>query len=410
MIKPTLVIALTFTSMPTQAAPLYAFTTSTIGTGRLEDWPEVAGMGVHGLEAADAICRFRAADAHLPNSSEFVAWLSDRDSDAYCHLFGLSGKKADRCGHAELPWGSGPWFRVDAMPFAERLSAAGETQDVYSPLETNENGVVFSHPVESFTATRADGTLDTIFDPEPDCEHWTSASDDPTSQFATLGWSVLSSVGWTETGTAVSCSGHRHLVCLQRGASDETIPLRTSGRREAFITSQDVTGALDGIAGADSICRQAATDAGLYQANRFKALIASSSANVHALNRFEFDGPWYRRDGLLFASGKNELASGHVNLPLNLTQLGEYVGFAVALTGARADGSPREGHDCNGWSGGNGIVTGSLVNGVRGLGNAWFDNAQVTCMPQPPSIEEWPRKLMCLLDADVLFHDSFELW
>ena len=72
----------------------------------------------------------------------------------------------------------------------------------------------------------------------------------------------------------------------------------------AFVTSASVNGNLGGIAGADTMCRSLAAAAHLYRPESYKALIASTVAGNNAVDRFVFDGPWYRRDGLLFAHNK----------------------------------------------------------------------------------------------------------
>ena len=77
------------------------FVTSVTGKGDLECWPD-AGMAT-GLAAGDAICQARATAAGLANPSNFVAWISDMNDDAYCRVHNFSGTKAANCGQLELP-------------------------------------------------------------------------------------------------------------------------------------------------------------------------------------------------------------------------------------------------------------------------------------------------------------------
>ena len=122
------------------AATLHAFATSTTGSGDLHSWAEVAGTGLSGLAAADAICQTRAAAGGLDAPEEFVAWLSDRDDDAYCRVFGLHGKRADHCGLPADPVGAGPWLRSDGVPFAATIETALADNVVYSTLNVDESG------------------------------------------------------------------------------------------------------------------------------------------------------------------------------------------------------------------------------------------------------------------------------
>ena len=63
-----------------------AFVTSAMGNGNLSTWPDAVTAGASGIDAGDAICRKRAELAGLANPQNFVAWLSDANSDAYCRL------------------------------------------------------------------------------------------------------------------------------------------------------------------------------------------------------------------------------------------------------------------------------------------------------------------------------------
>ncbi len=153
---------------------LHAFATSTIGTGDMHSWGEVVGTNLAGLDAADGICQVRAAESGLPHPEDFVAWLSDRNDDAYCRVFGLSGKLANHCGLLVRPVGAGPWLRTDGVPFAGTIEDALADNVVYSTLSVDESGDPLLMPFESFTGTDVDGTFITKFDNSADCEGWTT--------------------------------------------------------------------------------------------------------------------------------------------------------------------------------------------------------------------------------------------
>jgi hypothetical protein len=172
----------------------------------------------------------------------------------------------------------------------------------------------------------------------------------------------------------------------------------------------DVTGNLGGIAGADGTCRALAASASLYRPETFKALLASFTAGLNFVTgRIQFDGPWYRHDGLLFAHDKAELTGGAVTLPLNVTETGAYLGVAFALTGAFFNGAAISGQDCGGWVGSGGVASSALVNSIafpQSGGTNWLDNANISCGAPAPT--DSSRKLFCLSDADVVFHGEFE--
>jgi hypothetical protein len=390
---------------------LYAFATSTIGTGDMHSWDEVAGTNLAGLDAADGICQVRANAAGLPHADDFVAWLSDRDDDAYCRVFGLSGKFANHCGLLARPVGAGPWLRVDGVPFAGAIEDALADNVVYSTLNIDESGNPLPDSFESFTATDRDGTFITKFDNNADCERWTTTQP-PLALGSTpaLGSNLSSGGDWTFDEHGAGCNSRHRLTCLQKGSGPALNGHGQSGHREAFLTSANVTGNLGGIAGADAVCQSAAADANLHQPGSFKALLTSAALGSSVADRFQFDGPWYRRDGLIFAHDKAELTGGAVTLPLNVTETGEYTGIAVALTGARADGTP-SGHDCGNWGfdATDSPAGGALANTIAFYANGhdWLGPADSSCV-NVLAPNDWPRKLFCLSDSDVVFHAEFE--
>ena len=374
----------------------------------LHSWSEVSASNLTGLAAADGICRVRAAAAGLADPDTYVAWLSDRDDDAYCHLFGLAGTKANHCGLLlGLPTGAGPWLRTDGVPFADVIQNALDDNVVYSTLNVDESGRSFVSDAESFTATDIDGTFNTKLENNADCEHWTSAGG--TLPAPSLGSNTSSSGDWTYDGHGAGCSTKQRLVCLQQGIGPALSGHGSFGRREAFLTAANVDGAVGGIGGADAVCQASAMAAQLYRPETFKALLAQSAPAMAVTSRFQFDGPWYRRDGLPFAHDKAELTGGAVTLPLNVTENGSYVGISVGLTGATADGSP-SGLNCNNWTqADNSQASAALANSIvfnQSNGTDWLSPANVSCTATPLA-QDWPRKLFCLSDSDVIFHDEF---
>jgi Leucine rich repeat N-terminal domain len=385
---------------------LHAFATSTTGQGDMHSWAEVVGTNLEGLAAADGICGVRATAANLPDPGTYVAWLSDRNDDAYCRIFGLSGKKADNCGLDALPTGAGPWLRTDEVPFAATIERALADNVVYSSLNVDESGNRFFASDRSYTATDIAGVFSTR-EADADCAQWSSSSG--LLPIPESGSNVSSGGDWTDIDGGSGCNSRLRLTCMQKGSAPDLSGHAQFGHREAFVSSALVTGDLGGVAGADLTCQSLAAAANVYAPSTFKALLASSTLGSNLTSRIEFDGPWYRHDGLLFAHDKAELTAGAVTLPLNVTESGAYVGISVALTGATDFGAP-SGFDCGDWtSTGNSQATSALVNSIalfNSNGHNWLSGATVSCAaPQP---EDWTHRLFCVSDSDVLFHGEFE--
>lgn len=388
-----------------EGASRLAFTTSVLGNGNLGSWADAGGQ--IGLLAADQICQARASAANLPDAEQFVAWLSDRNDDAYCRLLDMKGKRADNCGLSGLLPNAGPWERTDGTPFAQSLTHLVKGR-VLSPLLYSEFGLPISSPFESFTATTVAGTLNAEFGPFPDCQMWSSSMPDPVGAFAPVGMSSGTTASWTDSGGAVSCDASRRLMCMQKGRA-EMWPDRGSGSRpEAFITEANVAGNFGSIAGADAICVNAARAARLWEPESFRALVASTTEGVSVASRIQYDGPWFRIDGMLLANSKADLISGEVQTSLNVTELGNYVGYAIALTGANRDGTPSS-INCNDWTAASSFGKGSLANlafWASSSSRNWLAVTESSCQADEP--EGWPRKLYCVSDATGLMHSGFD--
>ena len=392
--------ALTCFAVVAHAAPHYAFTTSTAGSGDLHSWADVAETNLSGLAAADGICRARARAAGLSDADAYVAWLSDRNHDAYCRVSGFAGRKADRCGQPVLPTGAGPWLRTDGTPFADVIEYATARGRIYAPLNHDESGRAFFDDSGTFTATGAEGSFDTRFDTHPDCNLWTS--NQPTLS-ASRASAFASTHGWTDNDSGVACNQNQHLLCMQQGTGDALVGHARFGHREAFLASTEVTGNLRGVAGADALCQASARSGGLYRPETFKALLSSYADNINIAERFQNDGAWYRVDGLLFAHDIAELGSGFVTLPLNVTETGNYAGPAMAYFGSFSA------LDCQGWTSTAGASSGPLVSYIARPASRghWLDAAGPQCAGAS-SPDDWSTHVMCLADADTIFHDGLE--
>jgi len=374
--------------------PNHMFLTSTIGTADLSSWPDTFGQT--GLDAADTICRGSALAANLPYPGDFVAWISDSQDDAYCRLFGLTGKRSTNCGQATLPGAIGPFVTTGGQLFAQSIEdlVAGR---IYNPIRSYE----FSNIVTDatfFSATDETGALHS----SDTCADWTSAASSDTPRGGT---SEATTHSWTQTRT-VFCPNSKHLLCLRTRNSPRPTP--TQPGRLAFVTSQLGNGDLStwpqagvhtSIAAGDSICQSLASAAGLANSQSFKAWLSNSS--VAARDRLNNDGAWYRLDGALLASSKADLTSGRLETSLSVDENRNYINnFHNTWTGTAAAGTAAS-QICDSWT--------SSDPGIRGIrGSAFFADGDWTEETNPPCNSAGLR-LYCFSDARAtLFADGFE--
>ena len=373
------------------------FSTSTTGPADLSLWADAGGE--IGLAAADRICQAHAARASLTGASDYVAWLSDSEDDAYCRAHGLSGKKSDNCGQSQSPPGAGPWLRMDGLPFGGPLQdLLLPAYEVLSASEFDETGkaVFGSH----FTGTRRDGTGTASI-----CADWTLVD---SSAFAGLGSPRAAGRFWTELGVT-SCAANRSLLCLRSGQGPSLPPVNLPGAK-VFLTGKQVLGdfslepeaaGLFGLEAADAICRDQAGLLDLDNASNYKAWI--SNGTTAAIDRIESDGPWVRLDGMPVADHKNDLIDGALRAPLNLTVDGRYLDRPSAWTGTSLSGQPLD-PNCDGWT--------SSDSETRGRGgeaafvnSSWTQSSfeQICAAGQHLiCLEDTPPTSLCRADANTL--------
>lgn len=382
--------------------PRVAFITSVTGNGDLSSWDDADGAS--GLAAADAVCQTRAQAAGLANPGNFVAWLSDSDDDAYCRLHGLSGKRADNCGQAELPSAAGPWVRTDGFPFSPGVSQLTASSPViYAPLRLNEYGEAVSSAI--FTGTRVGGDAS-----DQNCDDWSNGADDGTRVLQ--GNTNATGQRWTSVNTLQQCHLERPLACFEREPGPALPELQLAGRL-AFVSSEGGPGNLSewslaepglvGIEAGDSVCRNLADAMGLPEHDSFKAWLSDDSTD--AIDRFENNGRWVRVDGVPLAANKSQLTSGQLLTSLSVTEEGQYLSGLPsshrAWTGTEADGLG-SGEHCNGWSTASDSVDGTWGNVVY-RDHRWTQwIASTGC--------DRNRRLYCLSDAvdPLIFADRFE--
>jgi hypothetical protein len=377
------------------------FVTSVAGTGDLGTWPDSGGHT--GLEAADAICRSRAAAAGLPNPSDFAAWLSDSDDDAYCRAHGLTGKKAENCGLDDLPAWAGPWVRTDGFRFAARIDKIlGYFGEVYTAASLDEFGHLRPHDDRVyFTNTSSVGTLNYV---DSTCHDWTSADD---SQYVRVGTGDRTTFDWTSHHNR-GCDDNLPLLCLQVGAGPDlpaleisgAVVFQTSAQGTGDLASWDEAGGHSGITAADAICRSLATSAGLYRPNSFKAWI--SNATFAAPDRFTYDGRWVRVDGVPIAESLRDLTDGAIFAPINVTETGRYT-YPISVWTATTQYGYKHSNNCANWTSGDRPDV-----GVGGVNAEWTGRWSGRSGDSGPYCFV-PEALYCFAqDSESVFFDDFE--
>ncbi len=119
-----------------------------------------------------------------------------------------------------------------------------------------------------------------------------------------------------------------------------------------FLTSEDVTGDLDGVEGADAVCRGFAKEAGLQKWDQYRAWL-SVGASTAASRVPLLDRPYYRLDGLKIAEHSGDLLDSKLLLPANISEKKEDLGFRPVWTNTLPDGTTTsEQHDCQSFSSG----------------------------------------------------------
>lgn len=328
------------------------FVTTEQGTGDLSSWSSAGGKS--GIEAADAVCQAAAQTAGLPGT--FVALLSDENTDFYCHLHSLTGKKENNCGQAELPAVAGPWVRTDGFPFAPSAEQLFTKYTVYVPAICDESGNRVPDEAYYWSGTSIKGALG-----GKTCSNWSESSG---SDSVVCGSPFGNGIEWVNGSTSWACAAHNRLLCMQTGTGPD-LPDFTSPGKIVFVTSVDGNGNLSswpdaggktGIAAGDAICQARAEVAGLDNARNFKAWL--SSTKVDAGDRLVTDGPWRRLDGVIVARNKSDLTDGSLFTGINQTETGKYW-YGATWTGTSSNGV-KTSNNCNGWSDGSDALKGDI--------------------------------------------------
>lgn len=384
-----------------------AFVTSVWGTADFSSWSD-AEVGTTGLDAADSICRARAAAGGLANAQNFRAWISDSLDDAWCRVQGLTGRRDDSCNGAPSLPGAGPWALVGSdVLWAESLAALTSEAGPMLPLDRTELATTIHTGDAIWTATDETGRGIDPFE-GGFCQDWTAA---PADVYAAAGAAYGTRPAWTAE-YAAGCDSLRPLFCLEGAPAAARPPLATLAPAAlAFVT--DAVGSADfgswpqaapltGLAAADAICRSEAAARRLPHADAFVAFVSTSASSVRS--RLPEDLGWVRLDGERVADSLDDLLDGALAAPISITPSGRtrpLVGSAgdAVWTGTAFDGLPAEDLDCAGWSDGteNGMALAGRPDTVAAN---WTDSQPAFCSSELP--------IYCLGTVELLFWSGFE--
>lgn len=380
-----------------------AFVTSEKGNGNLSTWTSASGATA--FERADAICRAAAQNASggpLPNAATYRAWISTSTTDAYCHVQGLSGTRANGCnGAGSLP-GGGPWFLSNgATNWSGTLDELVDDGEIYRPMSRDEDFHALATDVESrhyWTGTDEAGVA-TDFT----CSGWTSSASSGAS--GTSGDGYATAGRWSEA-IGQGCDEDHPLLCVEPGAG-EVSTLRWSPGALVFVTSkagpskfQDwaESDGLSGIAGATRICRNLATAAHVPDPSSFVPWLSTST--VDAVSRLTTNGPFKRLDAYTVGGNLADLVDWSIDTSIHVSEAWIYLTGSGEVWTATAGNGQDTGLNCSDWSsnstGANATVGGFTWAGIED----WTDNYDPNCAAQ--------RRFYCFSNRITIFWDGFD--
>jgi hypothetical protein len=147
--------------------------------------------------------------------------------------------------------------------------------------------------------------------------------------------------------------------------------------RFAFVTADVSNGNLNKIAGANSFCQGAATDAGL--PGTYAAWIGHNVIS-QPVSRFNPGGPYLRTDFAIIADDFADLTDGTLDVPINVDETGNAVtGTILVSTNVNDDGTfGSANEDCLDWDTGSSNEVGR-VGDLQQTDASWTDSALEDC-------------------------------
>ena len=169
-------------------------------------------------------------------------------------------------------------------------------------------------------------------------------------------------------GWGGACSGVGTCMVTMNAAQAVTATF-TLKPNVAFVTSTTQTGNMGGLAGADTICQNAANANSI--PGTFKAYLSSSTVN--AITRLGTASGWVRVDGKPIANSASDFAAGRFFYPLRITNAGVDVGDAVAKTATI--GGVLTGTTCGDYTSTSGMIATGTTAGQSGMFSTFGGNS-----------------------------------
>lgn len=133
-------------------------------------------------------------------------------------------------------------------------------------------------------------------------------------------------------------------------------PTREGCSSLVFVTSTTHDGDLGGLAGADQICMDRASDAGMLD-RTFRAWLSTTTVDAKDRLAEPRGQGWVRTDGALVATSIADLTDSSIANPIRFDESGSDVGSRLVRTGTKADGTLHSANTCLDYTTGSSAVS-----------------------------------------------------
>ena len=190
----------------------------------------------------------------------------------------------------------------------------------------------------------------------------------PDSSDATASDGTIIDAATNEAGDAADAADAAPIGC--RGAVDCT--------RVVFVSSQDYTGALGGIVGADAKCQTLAdlSTNPRIKGHTFQAWVSTLADSV-ATRFVHGSQPYVLGNATVIASDWTDLTKGTLSAGIDLDELSQTRNNVEAWTATDSSGAGYAGLGCESWVNGN--AGGGVYGNVGGSGNGWSSSSADSC-------------------------------
>jgi hypothetical protein len=266
--------------------------------------------------------------------------------------------------------------RPDGNPFADKIADI-TSGAILNPLNLDERGNDLGHQ-NVWTGTNDSGATSPFA-----CGDWSIGTG---ASFGELGESTGGAGAWSDDATATACTAFAHIYCFDT-SHVSTLAVAAAPGRIAFV-SKGSFGTGTGISGADTLCQNEASAAGLPNPTTFLAMLSTST--TPAASRFDMSAmsaPYVRPDGIQIADAPTVATGGALDSGIWQHADGSYVTefAAQAWTGSTSPNVVGTSvTTCQDWTTHNGADTGS--EGVSDVTDVWWNSNMSTACGDSLSI------------------------